>query len=327
MKAKIICVVFVLLLFLTVYLSHQANNQKLDNPFLVQRLKETKEKTYYRPTPTPQTIKLVFVGDIMLDRHIRLKAKSQGYDFILANLSSLLTSADLVIGNLEGPITNRPSVSINSLVGGPKNYTFTFEPRVVKFLNNYNIRLVNLGNNHILNFGLAGLKSTQNYLDQAGIDFFGYPPAGEPSFLIKDIRGYKIAFVNYNQFAKSGQEQTLADIEKAKIKADFIILYTHWGLEYQPVANQTITRLAHLFIDQGVDLIIGSHPHVIQNIEEYKGKKIYYSLGNFIFDQYFNSQVKKGLIVKVKINTTTTQANYENYYVKLKTNGQTVLTN
>jgi poly-gamma-glutamate synthesis protein (capsule biosynthesis protein) len=260
------------------------------------------------PTPSP-VIQLLFTGDMMLDRNVRKIGESKGYDYIFDQLTPIFTQADLVVSNLEGPITTNASVSLGSVIGSPQNYTFTFSPTIPSTLVKNNIKLVNLGNNHILNFGKTGLDSTIKYLTTAGIDYFGNTGYPDNRYFIKTLGDKTIGFVNYNQFVKDGDNACLADIAAIKDQTDVLIVYTHWGIEYQTVANQTIQSLAHSFIDTGADIIIGSHPHVVQQTEIYNGKYIYYSLGNFIFDQYFSPETQSGLLVKVTIdqdNTITT---------------------
>lgn len=271
------------------------------------------------------TVSILFVGDIMLDRYIRQTSERHGYAFPFQKVESLLKGNDLVVGNLEGPITDNQSISLTSKMGEKDNYVFTFDPKVVQALVSKNIKLVNIGNNHITNFGNTGIASTRNYLLQSGVDFFGDPENRDSRMAFENIRGLKLAFVNYNQFVTNAKQKTLDDINKAKdSKADMIIVYTHWGIEFADQPNQKIKDLAHEFIDNGVDLIIGSHPHVIQSKEKYKGKMIYYSLGNFIFDQYFDLRTQRGLAVRIDINAIDKNMEFKEFQIEMKNNGQSV---
>lgn len=269
----------------------------------------------------PSEIKLLFVGDIMLDRYIRQVAEKKGYDFIFGDTGALLKDKDLVIGNLEGPITDNKSISVASEFGTKENYVFTFALETAAVLNGHNIKLVNLGNNHILNFGEGGLEQTKKYLKESEI---GYFCTDDLRFRIYDLRENKIAFICYNQFEKGAAERAERDIREAKGKADIVILYIHWGKEHETSILPIIRMLGHKFVDAGADLIIGSHPHVVQEKEIYKGKTIYYSLGNFIFDQYFDLNAMKGLAVEVLINPDGNMQ-FTEYQLQMKTSGQTVL--
>lgn len=270
------------------------------------------------------TLSILFVGDLMFDRYIRQISEKNGSDFVFAGVSKLLSENDLVVGNLEGPITDNLSVSVGSASGARDNYIFTFNSDVASNLWKNNIKIVDIGNNHILNFGDSGLSQTKEYLKKNNIDFFG-DPDGENRMLVLDKNNIKIAFVSYNQFEKDGQAKALDDIKVAKKRnVDKVILYTHWGKEFTTEPDETIKQLAHSFVDAGADLIIGSHPHVVQGKEQYAGKMIYYSLGNFIFDQYFSPETQKGLAVKLEMNRVEKRIVLSEFSVTMKSNGQTV---
>lgn len=280
------------------------------------------KETVARPEKKP--IKILFVGDMMFDRYIRQIADKRGAGYSFQKIQSILQSNDLVVGNLEGPITDKQSVSIDSVIGSKENYIFTFDKKFAGVLEKENIKLVNIGNNHILNFGFPGVESTRKYLSETGVEFFGDPENEENRMKIEKLKGFEIAFVNYNQFVGQAEQKTLDDLDRARAqKVDLIILYTHWGTEFvtgQP--SDKIKNLAHKFIENGADLIIGTHPHVVQDKEEYAGKMIYYSLGNFIFDQYFSPETKKGLAVQVEISPEK-KLQFRDFSLKMATNGQT----
>ncbi len=274
-------------------------------------------------------IKILFVGDMMFDRHIREVADKKGYGYIFEGVKDLLAREDLVVGNLEGPITDNQSISIKTKMDEKNNFRFTFDPMAAKVLAENNIKLVNLGNNHILNREEKGVEQTKKYLSEAGVNYFGDTggleaklPAGSLASM-KEIGGNKIVFVNYNYSSSGSEERAIEEIKKEKNQADFVILFTHWGTEYKvgdPGAQ--IRDLAHRFIDAGADLLIGTHPHVIQSSEVYSGKKIYYSLGNFIFDQYFQKETMEGLGVEVTINPDRSME-YNDLKFEMTRGGQT----
>jgi poly-gamma-glutamate synthesis protein (capsule biosynthesis protein) len=272
-----------------------------------------------------EPLRILFTGDMMFDRYIRQSSEKRGDDFVFAGTKDVLMQNDLVVGNLEGPVTNNSSVSVNSEFGSRNNYIFTFAEKIAQNLGNNNIKMVNLGNNHIYNFGEDGLSQTKQNLKNADIDFVG-DPSGEKRIAYFQKKGTSVAFVTYNQFESDAKNKTLADIAIAKKNGvNTIILYTHWGQEYLPNPSEGIKSLGHEFVDAGVDLIIGSHPHVTQPSEEYKGKMIYYSLGNFIFDQYFSSQTQQGLLVQIEIDPTMKKITTKDIRVTLKNSGQTIL--
>lgn len=274
-------------------------------------------------------VQILFLGDLMFDRTIRQAAQKNGNDFIFDKVAGWLAGNDLVVANLEGPLTMNNSTAIYSTPGEETNCIFTFDPSLAKTLFEKNIRLINLGNNHILNFGQRGLESTEKYLQEAGVEYFGVPSGNtQADSVVKEISGVKIGFVGFNQFVGSpvkNASTTLVEIARLKKQNDVVIVYVHWGTEYVVAPSDYIKNLAHSFIDAGADLVIGAHPHVIQTIEEYNGKRIYYSLGNFVFDQYFNQAVRQGLGVVADIDLKTKKINFKEIKFYLQTNGQTVL--
>ena len=280
------------------------------------------------PTPSPP-VKLLFTGDTMFDRSIRSVAEKESYSFILEEMTEYLNGFDLVIANLEGPITDNESQSIDSEIGSTDNYIFTFDPQIIPTLKENNLSLLNLGNNHILNFGEEGLSQTTGHLDESSLSYFGDTGTNLVSpFIIQHFGDIKIAFINYNQFTEQGIDPTLELISHLESQSNLMILYTHWGEEYQEEPNDTIGEQAYQFIDQGIDLIIGSHPHVVQTHELYQGKHIYYSLGNFVFDQYFSEKTQQGLLIEVEIQRGTEgeiSLTTKEVFVDMKINGQTIL--
>lgn len=280
------------------------------------------------PTPTPKPgFTIIFVGDMMFDRHIRQKSSQLGgYDQLLSEpLQNLLNTADIVIGNLEGPITDQPSKSVNSAIGSSANYIFTFDPAIISALKKFNIPVVNLGNNHILNFGHEGEAKTKAVLGQAGIGFFGDTGVESDTRTHTTlINGTRVGFANYNQFVTNGVPHAKADLAELSQTTDVQILYTHWGNEYVP-ENSVLKQLAREFIQAGADIIIGSHPHVITGSEIIGDIPVFYSLGNFIFDQYFEPAVQEGLIVIAQYEPTKKQFSVQERQVKMNQNGITSL--
>ncbi|XLQ19689.1 MAG: CapA family protein [Candidatus Moraniibacteriota bacterium] len=273
-----------------------------------------------------EPVKILFGGDMMFDRYIRQTGENKGYGYIISDMTELFNESDCVVANLEGPVTKNDSVSVNSEFGSPDNYRFTFDSSSVQMLKDNNFCIVNLGNNHIGNFGVEGIAQTKNFMRAGGLYYFGDTGVeDEQRYFIQDFDGVKIAFINYNQFVKNALPNALDDIQNVKDKSDFVVAYTHWGEEYKTSSRQNEQNIAHQIIDSGVDVIIGSHPHVIQEKEVYKGKTIYYSLGNFIFDQYFSEETKQGLLVQTTFDTDKDTITFEEHQVKLTPSGNTLL--
>jgi gamma-polyglutamate biosynthesis protein CapA len=250
-----------------------------------------------QPFIASDTAEVLFVGDMMFDRSVRVAMDEKGEAWVFSCIKDDLMSADFVVGNLEGPITSKPSRSVGSKVGSPDNFVFTFPTYVAPTLERHNVRAVSLGNNHILNMGTSGVTETTKLLSDAGVGYFGEP--GKLSAHDVDENGIAFTFIGFNLFdAKSTASTTASQIRDARTRGRHPIVVAHWGDEYVP-ANAQQKRLAKRFIDEGAEMVIGAHPHVIQDHEIYKNKHIYYSLGNFVFDQYWKDSVRIGLMVRV----------------------------
>lgn len=246
--------------------------------------------TSARAAETPWSIGVV--GDMMFDRHVRTLLKSQPISSLMAPVRSQLAS-DFLIGNLEGPITPNRSIATNTKL------LFTFDPSVATQLREAGFSAVSLANNHTLNFGQRGLDQTRQALRQEGISFVGDPRNRSGYGVVRTIKGVRVAFLGYHGFAQ-GLENILSDIRTAQSRADVVIVLPHGGTEYQSTFSRRQQQDYRKLIDAGADLVVGAHPHVVQPLEVYKGKLIAYSLGNFIFDQYFSPETQRGLALMIR---------------------------
>lgn len=261
------------------------------------------ERSYFHPQRAliqKQSAIILFGGDLMFDRYIRVMMDRQGEDFPFSCIDNVLRDADLVVANLEGPVTGYASQSVGSEVGSPENFIFTFPTSTAKVLFRHNIRIVDLGNNHSMNLGRDGLDESKRWLTEAGVEHFG--DAVEYRVARQSLHDVHLAFVSYNEFGGSDALST-EQIQIARNDGYIPIVYAHWGEEYATSAPERIKKLAREFVDAGAEIIVGSHPHVVQERELYRGKHIYYSLGNFIFDQYWNESVRRGLLVRAEFSS------------------------
>jgi gamma-polyglutamate biosynthesis protein CapA len=248
------------------------------------------------PKPVPVTV-LAF-GDMMLDRKVREQINKNGPEYPLALIKDFLQSNDVVVANAEGPFTFNNSVTL-----GVKNapLQFTFDPAILPTLKKLGFTLLNQANNHTLNFGVAGFQQSVLSIESVGLNWFGDPSNKEVKPYIAEIRGEKIAFIGYNEFAYRGLGDVLQEIKDVKKDASFVIVYPHWGEEYNPSFTPTQQKKAHAFVDAGADVVIGTHSHVVEPIEIYNNKVIFYSLGNFIFDQAATGPTSRGLAIKISL--------------------------
>lgn len=267
--------------------------------------------------------RVLFVGDMMFDRHIRT-ALSRGAS-LLAGAAPLLGEADLNVGNLEGPVTDNPSQSQGTKVGDLANMRFTFDPAIRTLLNEYGFGLVSIGNNHIRDYGDEGVRSTTTYLADAGIAYVGDPSGRSPEPVVKEVNGVRIAFVAYSDFVRGDAERARRVIESST--ADATVVLAHWGNEYEAEPPERVRELARSFAATGADLVIGSHPHVIGSVEDIGQTRVYYSLGNFVFDQYWEPSVRCGLAVTATFTKrgSGTGISYEEAQIGMHNNGTTML--
>lgn len=239
---------------------------------------------------------MLFVGDIMLDRGTEYYSKKSSIFYPIEKIIRLFIGVDIVYGNLEGPIVeNPPDFSDDSL-------TFAFSKENLKMLSFARFDLLSLANNHTFNMEKEGLEETKKFLRETGIDFVGHPFYCQEDYLIEKEGVLFLSFNKTYPFNCSNKEiARIVKETKENNPEKYLIVTFHWGEEYQLKSSLAQKELAHLVIDEGADLIVGSHPHVVQEIERYKDRLIFYSLGNFIFDQYFSKETQQGLALGLEL--------------------------
>ncbi|MBC8464774.1 MAG: CapA family protein [Parcubacteria group bacterium] len=240
----------------------------------------------------PEPIRMLFVGDMMFDRHVRKMVDVYGWEHIFSCVDDFLNDFDMVVGNLEGPITAYESVSVGTEPGSRDNYVFTFPPETARLLAQHNIGIVSIANNHIRNFGYEGEEETKKRLNEVGV---GYMSNDKPVY-----REGNVSLVAFNIFSGMSANEIALKIQEEKKAGQTVIVYAHWGEEYSK-SVASMQSLAQTFVESGADIIIGSHPHIVIPKEEIGSVPVYYSLGNFIFDQYFSDDVRHGLALGVEI--------------------------
>ena len=242
-------------------------------------------------------IRISAVGDIMLGGTSEPVLQEMGYDYPFEKVKHLFNNSDIVIGNLEGPLTNHETPYAD------KQYLFRTPPELVApALKHAGINMLNLANNHIMDYGVQGMLDTQKTLTLHNINSVGagmnlnQARAGR----ILTAENHKIGFLSYSlTFPKSfwatedtpgtafGHEhQIRQDIQRMKQAADIVVVSFHWGTEKSSELRKYQPLLAHAAIDEGAAAVIGHHPHVLQAVEHYKQGIILYSLGNFTFGSY-----------------------------------------
>ncbi|MFH0805393.1 MAG: CapA family protein [Patescibacteria group bacterium] len=224
-------------------------------------------------------ITLLNFGDTMFNRGVEdiLDQDIDPFEYIKGIEGNFLKGIDYISLNLEGPITDTRQCQ-------KKDNNFKFDPEISGLLNKNNINIVNLANNHIFDCYEQGIENTKKYLNVFGIDYFGQADLSS-SYVIKEVNRKKIVFLGIDQtIMPIAMNQFYDLIKRLKEDNDYIVVNIHWGYEYSSSPSIMQKQTAHNLIDNGADVIIGHHPHVIQPVEIYENKAIFYSLGNFIFD-------------------------------------------
>ena len=263
------------------------------------------------PTPKSETT-LTFVGDIMLDRGVATSVKNKGggdYSWLFTNLPPL-NKADILLSNLEGPVSDQ-GVDRHNL------YSFRMNPEGLLALRQTGFDVLQIANNHIGDWGLPAFSDTLSRLASAGLAAIGggNTKAEASATTIIEKHGVKIGFVAATDVGPEWLAATATKpgiilasdpewpvmIEAAAKQVDILVVGYHFGDEYQKDPSPRQQTLAHLAIDRGAKLVIGTHPHVVEPVEEYHGGLIAYSLGNFIFDQAFSGDTMSGLVLTVTL--------------------------
>jgi poly-gamma-glutamate synthesis protein (capsule biosynthesis protein) len=252
------------------------------------------------PEPDSGTFKIMIAGDVMLDRYVRKLAEQNGYDSLFTDIAPLLHTADLAVVNLEGPITNFPSKTLLPNGSTTPELVFTFSPATAPALARAGIDLVSLANNHTDNFGLAGFEQTKEYLKQTGLSWFANPWNSRGDSKTVCQKGICVAFVGYHEF-REGFDNVLAEVRALDPQVDLVIVMPHWGEEYVPEPSERLKTKARQLVTAGADLIVGAHPHVVMSKEKVNGVPVFYSLGNFLFDQYFSVETMNGELLEIDL--------------------------
>lgn len=265
------------------------------------------------------SINLLFGGDVMLDRGVKNSVNKNfngDYSALFKNLD-ILRKSDITFINLEGPASDQ-GVDKKNL------YSFRMNPSIIPVLKGAGINIVSLANNHMGDWGINAFIDTLARLKENEILYTGgginKKEAEQP--IIIEKYGMKIGYLAFSDVGPNGMasdENTagilLANnprfkeiISTAEKQVDYLIVAFHFGEEYKTIHNKRQENLAHAAIDNGAKIIIGTHPHVMQDVEVYKDGFIAYSLGNFIFDQYFSTDTMQGMLLEIKLNRDGTMS-------------------
>jgi poly-gamma-glutamate synthesis protein (capsule biosynthesis protein) len=240
----------------------------------------------------PIKITISAAGDFTLGGDVQSKGESrfaQSFaehtpDWYLANVAEIFEEDDITVVNLEGTLTTSDTRRAN------RSFLFRGKPEYVDILTEGNVDVVNVANNHHNDFLSDGKADTIETVKNAGIGYFGY----DDEYYIEK-QGVKFGFLGFTEWDYTA-DQVTERITSAKLNCDVIIVSFHWGIERQYTPTKTQTYLGHAAVDAGADLVIGSHTHVLGEVENYNGVNIVYSLGNFCYGGHSNPSDKDTMI-------------------------------
>ena len=248
-------------------------------------------------------IVLTFVGDCTVgceetmrysDESFVAYAQREGYGYFLAKMKAFFEQDDLTVGNFEGVLKDTPYGAVN------KRYCFRGQPDYTQILALGSVEAVNLANNHSGDYGNKGRQTTLEALNAAGIASFG-----NGSYYLYEKDGIKIAFCGFWGVGFNKRADMAAQVRALKAAgANAVICALHFGEEYATYHSNVQAKVAHAMIDAGADLVVGHHPHVVQGMEEYQSRSIFYSIGNFLFGGNAAVRANESLVPRVTLRFT-----------------------
>lgn len=254
---------------------------------------------------TPQAVKIAVVGDMMLGREVGTLMNKNGYNYPLSLITPFLKNFDLSVGNFEGTVREKYNYRDGLAL------KFSFATSSLAQLIEANFGVVSIANNHAYDYGVDGFDETKSHLQAVGVSPLGHPyDLSRGIVTTVELKGRSISFLAFNATVPvfdTAKAQDLAAKTKAENPGATLMVLIHWGDEYISRHNKKQEEVGHALIDSGADIILGTHPHVVQDIERYNNKLIFYSLGNFVFDQNFSEATKQGLVLGIEFQATSTE--------------------
>ena len=267
----------------------------------------------------PISTRMIFTGDVLLSEYVLSNYNSKGIDGVVSQpLRDKMVGADFTMVNEEFPFSNRGTKAPD------KQYTFRVDPKYISIFQELGIDAVGLANNHVLDFGKEALEDTFTTLNNSGIPYTG---AGnnlsEASKIVPfEKDGIKVGIVAASRvipvvewnvrnsrpgvFTTYDPTDLINVIQRERANYDLIFVMVHWGTEHTDKLEEYQKTLGHQLVDAGADCVIGAHPHVVQGIERYNGKMIFYSLGNYIFNQ----SIERTFALNIKYDNVNVTPSY-----------------
>lgn len=233
---------------------------------------------------------------MLLARDVERRQRRLGWAYPFAGLAfSSIASSSYVFANFESaiPFTHQPTPDLQTRFSTPTS--------TLPALREAGVTHASLANNHSYDFGRPGYRHTIRALAAQQITPVGHPrQVATTSTTFLSLAGERVSVTSVNTVLVTLDEEALRqELRRAVAQSDLQVAYVHWGTEYQFAPDEQQRRVAALMASSGVDVIIGHHPHIVQNVEVIDDTLIIYSLGNYIFDQYFSVPVQQGLVVSL----------------------------
>ena len=305
-----ICLACVLVVFLVISMGVYAAGRFIKKDSKEKTVPNTKSTVVESETVAlldePVEILLSFTGDCILgtdenfyyDTSFNAYYENYGSAYFFQNVKDVFEKDDLTIINMEGTLTDLTTRK-------DKQFAFKGDPEYVKVLTNGSVEAANMANNHSYDYGEESFKDTVNILEKNKIRTFG-----DDETVIIPVKGVNVGIFGIYELDDHEERipQVKSDIAKLKKDgADIIVAVFHWGNELEQVPDDNQVMLAHLAIDEGADVVVGHHPHVLQGIDTYKGKTIAYSLGNFCFGGNYHPTEMDTMIFQQKFMIDTSK--------------------
>ena len=257
-------------------------------------------------SPKPDTVSLFIVGDIMSHRAVSRSAEQYGFSSFFRHIEDRISGADLAVGNMEFPLAGKPYTGYPAF-SGPDAYA--------RYLSDVGFDVFLTANNHILDKGTAGIRRTIDVLEHEGITYTGIARDAAADTLLNPlfvhVRGLRIAIVNVTYGTNTGpfdpwpavhtlrKEEILPMLRRAR-NADLVMVFPHWGVEYRLHHDAEQEEMARWFVENGADIVIGTHPHVIQDVQRIGDTPVIYSLGNALSNQNdLNARLEMAVTLRI----------------------------
>ena len=283
--------------------TQQPGTQPSDSETETQQALTTEQPQPETETQEPEVIEITIsaVGDLTFGRNQKASYSGSfdeyyddyGVDYFLQNVVDVFAADDCTIGNLEGVLTESTDIRES------KEWNHKGRPEYVDILTRGSIEVVSLGNNHIMDYNEEGVKDTIDTLENAGVTYAISGVWGDKYGMYETEKGIKIGFVSVNEYYEGNAVYTFLEDGLKQLReqgADLVFALVHWGGDKTHIIEDDQYTMGRWCVDQGYDLVLGCHPHVLQGIECYNGKYIVYSMGNFCYGGSKNPKEKDSMI-------------------------------